>query len=83
MLIILLIEIARSASDRYGSLLVAGVASVIAVQTLLNVAVVTGSIPPTGLTLPFISAGSSSLIVFMGAIGLCLNVYKNRYSERF
>ena len=83
MLIILLIKIARSASDRYGSLLVAGVASVIAVQTLLNVAVVTGSIPPTGLTLPFISAGSSSLIVFMGAIGLCLNVYKNRYSERF
>ncbi|MDD3397700.1 MAG: putative lipid II flippase FtsW [Clostridia bacterium] len=81
MLIILLIKIARSVSDRYGSLLVAGVASVIAVQTLLNVAVVTGSIPPTGLTLPFISAGSSSLIVFMGAIGLCLNVYKNRYQN--
>lgn len=82
-LIFLLIKIARSASDRFGSLLVAGIASVIAVQTLLNVAVVTGSIPPTGLPLPFISAGSSSLIVFMGAIGLCLNVYKNRNSARF
>jgi cell division protein FtsW len=77
-LIYLLIKIARCASDRYGSLLAAGIASVIAVQTLLNVAVVTGSIPPTGLPLPFISAGSSSLIVFMGAVGLCLNIYKNR-----
>lgn len=78
MLIYFLIKISLSACDRYGTLLVAGVATVIAVQTLLNVAVVTGSIPPTGLPLPFISAGSSSLIVFMGAIGLCLNVYKNR-----
>lgn len=82
-LIYLLIKIARSACDRYGSLLVGGVASVIAVQSLLNVAVVTGSIPPTGVPLPFISAGSSSLIVFMGAIGLCLNVYKNRNNERY
>ena len=66
MLIYFLIKISLSACDRYGTLLVAGVATVIAVQTLLNVAVVTGSIPPTGLPLPFISAGSSSLIVFMG-----------------
>ena len=36
----------------------------------------TDSIPPTGLSLPFISAGSTSLIVFMGAIGIALNVYK-------
>ena len=76
LLIYLLIKISRNSCDRFGSLLVAGIASVIAVQTLLNIAVVTGSIPPTGLPLPFISAGSTSLIVFMGAIGLCLNVYK-------
>lgn len=77
-LIYLLIKIARMACDRFGTLLVAGIASVIAVQTLLNIAVVTGSIPPTGLPLPFISAGSTSLIVFMGAVGLSINVYRTR-----
>ena len=75
-LIVALIIIARRAKTRYSMLLVAGVASVIAVQTILNIAVVTGSIPPTGLPLPFISAGSTSLIVFMSAVGLCLNVAK-------
>lgn len=79
-LIYLLIKIARMACDRYGSLLASGIASVIAVQTLLNIAVVTGSIPPTGLPLPFISAGSTSLIVFMGAVGLCINIYRMRKS---
>lgn len=80
-LVILLIKIARSAVDRYGSLLVGGIASVIAIQTALNIAVVSGSIPPTGLPLPFISAGSTSLMVFMAAIGVAINVYKNRKSE--
>ncbi len=75
-LVACLIIIARRAKTRFGMLLVAGVASVIAVQTILNIAVVTGSIPPTGLPLPFISAGSTSLIVFMSAIGLCLNISK-------
>jgi len=46
----------------------------IAIQAFLNIAVVTGSIPPTGLPLPFISAGSTSLLVFMSAIGVVLNV---------
>lgn len=69
-----LIKIAFNAKDRFGSMLASGVAFVIAVQTLLNVAVVTGSIPPTGLPLPFISAGSTSLLVFMSAIGVVLNV---------
>ena len=75
-LVVCLIIIARRAKTRFAMLLVAGVASVIAVQTILNIAVVTGSIPPTGLPLPFISAGSTSLIVFMSAIGICLNVSK-------
>ena len=69
-----LIKIALNAKDRFGSMLASGVAFVIGVQTLLNVAVVTGSIPPTGLPLPFISAGSTSLLVFMSAIGVVLNV---------
>jgi len=69
-----LIRIGLNAKDRFGSMLACGIGFVIAVQTLLNVAVVTGSIPPTGLPLPFISAGSTSLLVFMSAIGVVLNV---------
>lgn len=69
-----LIKIGLNAKDRFGTMLACGVAFVIAVQTLLNVAVVTGSIPPTGLPLPFISAGSTSLLVFMSAIGVVLNI---------
>ncbi|MCL2675837.1 MAG: FtsW/RodA/SpoVE family cell cycle protein, partial [Firmicutes bacterium] len=43
-------------------------------QVLINIAVVTGSIPPTGLPLPFISAGGSSLIVFCAAVGLLQSI---------
>lgn len=69
-----LFKIGLNAKDRFGCLLSCGVGLVIAIQTLLNIAVVTGSIPPTGLPLPFISAGSTSLLVFMSAIGVVLNV---------
>ncbi|MBQ9786465.1 MAG: putative lipid II flippase FtsW, partial [Clostridia bacterium] len=69
-----LIKIALRAKDRYGALLSSGVAALIGVQVAINIAVVTGSIPPTGLPLPFISAGSTSLLVFMSAIGVVLNV---------
>ncbi len=81
-LVILLIKIGLNASDRFGSLLACGVAFVIGVQTLLNVAVVTGSIPPTGLPLPFISAGSTSLLVFMSAIGVVLNIDRQSRKAR-
>lgn len=73
-LVVKLIKIGLGANDRFGCLLCVGVAAVIAVQTLINIAVVTGSIPPTGLPLPFISSGSTSLVVFMSAVGICLNV---------
>ncbi|WP_413853580.1 FtsW/RodA/SpoVE family cell cycle protein, partial [Candidatus Ruminimicrobium bovinum] len=62
----------------FETLLAIGIVSVISIQTLLNIAVVTGSIPPTGLPLPFISAGSTSLVVFMSAIGVLLNIGKQR-----
>lgn len=77
-LVFLLFKIGLNAKDRFGCLLACGVGLVIAVQTILNIAVVTGSIPPTGLPLPFISAGSTSLLVFMSAIGVVLNVDKQR-----
>ncbi|MDR1094513.1 MAG: putative lipid II flippase FtsW [Clostridiales bacterium] len=67
-------RIALRAKDRFGCYLATGIAAVLGVQVLVNLAVVTGSIPPTGLPLPFISAGSSSLIVFMAATGVVLNI---------
>lgn len=67
-----------TAENRFDTLMCAGVSAVIGVQSLLNVAVVSGSIPPTGIPLPFISAGGTSLAVFMGATGLIVNVLTKR-----
>ena len=68
------IKIALRAKNRFGCYLASGIISVITIQTFLNVAVVTGLIPPTGLPLPFISSGSTSIVVFMSAIGVLLNI---------
>lgn len=65
---------AANARTRFDALLAGGVTSVIAVQTAVNLAVVTGCIPPTGLPLPFVSAGGSSLVSFMSAVGILLSV---------
>ncbi|MCL1944999.1 MAG: putative lipid II flippase FtsW [Firmicutes bacterium] len=73
------IKIAISARDRFGAYLAAGIAGIIAIQTLVNIAVVTGSIPPTGLPLPFISHGGSSLMVFLASIGILLNIKKQSH----
>lgn len=76
-LVYFLFKIGLNAKDRFGCLLACGVGILIAVQTLLNIAVVTGSIPPTGLPLPFISSGGTSVAVFMAGVGVCLNVRRN------
>lgn len=70
------IKISLSAVDRLGCYMAAGITSIIAVQLTINIAVVTGSIPPTGIPLPFMSAGGTSLMVFMGAVGILLNISK-------
>ena len=75
-LVFFLIKIGLNAKDRFGCLLSCGVGILIAVQTLLNIAVVTGSIPPTGLPLPFMSSGGTSVAVFMAGVGVCLNVHR-------
>ena len=75
------IRIAQHASDRFGCYLASGVAAIIAIQVLVNIAVVTGSIPPTGLPLPFISSGSSSLIVFMGGVGILQSVARGSHKS--
>ena len=79
-LVCLLFKVGLNAKDRFGCLLACGVGIVIAVQTLLNIAVVTGSIPPTGLPLPFISSGGTSVAVFMAGVGIALSV--SRHSRR-
>lgn len=68
------ILIAQKAPDRFGCFLAGGIAAIIAIQVLINIAVVTGSIPPTGLPLPFVSAGSTSLIVFCSGVGILQSI---------
>ena len=81
-LIINIFKIGLRAENKFSAFLCFGIAAVISIQVLLNLAVVTGSIPPTGLPLPFISAGSTSLLVFMSAIGVVLNVDKQSRKNR-
>ena len=66
--------IANNAEDLYGAMLVVGVISHIAVQVILNIGVVTNTIPNTGVTLPFISYGGSSIFFLMAEIGIVLSV---------
>lgn len=69
-----LMVIANNARDLYGSLLVTGILSHIAIQVILNIAVVTNSIPNTGVTLPFFSYGGTSVVFLMAEMGLALAV---------
>lgn len=64
--------------DNFGTLIAMGITSVIAIQAIINLAVVTGTMPVTGVPLPFISYGGSSLLFNMTAMGILLNVSKNR-----
>ena len=69
-----LIFIAQNAPDRYGALIVTGIFAHIALQVVLNVAVVTNMIPNTGITLPFISYGGTSIMFLMAEMGIALGV---------
>ncbi len=72
------LHIAWAASDRFGRLLATGVAVIIGWQAALNIYVVTGLFPTTGVTLPLVSYGGSSLVVSCSMIGLVLNVSQSR-----
>ena len=71
------IIIANSAPDMYGSFLVIGVMAHLAIQVILNIAVVTNVIPNTGITLPFISYGGTSVLFLMIEIGIVLSVSRS------
>ena len=76
LLFLSIIKISKRATDKFGCLVSAGIASLILIQVILNISVVSGLVPPTGLPLPFISAGSTSIMIFMAMLGVVQNVHK-------
>lgn len=70
-------RIAMRCKDRFGSLMAAGITGVIGIQAIVNIAVATSSVPTTGQTLPFVSAGGTSLVIFLCAVGILLNISRN------
>ncbi len=78
LLLFRLILIALRAKDDLGFYISTGVAVMLAIQVIINVAVVTASMPATGITLPFISYGGTSIWIFMAGIGIALNVSKKK-----
>lgn len=76
MLLWRMMVIANNATDLFGAMLVVGVMGHIAIQSILNIAVVTNTIPNTGISLPFISYGGSSVMFLLIEIGLVLSVAK-------
>ena len=77
-----LFMVALRARDRLGFYLATGVAVMLGLQVVINVAVVTSTMPATGITLPFISYGGTSMWSFMMAMGIALNVSKRQRTER-
>lgn len=73
------IKVSMNAPDTFGSLVALGITSLIAVQVIINVAVVTSSMPVTGMPLPFFSFGGTALIFLMFGVGILLNI--SRYSN--
>ena len=71
-------RIALQASSRFSTVLAAGLTTLIAVQTILNLCVVTNLLPSTGIALPFFSYGGTALAVNLGEIGVILNISRER-----
>ena len=71
------ILIAMKAPDMFSSLLATGITALVMVQVVINIGVVTNSIPNTGMPLPFFSAGGTALVILMGMCGILLNISKS------
>lgn len=72
------ILIAMKAPDMFGSLLATGITTLVMVQVVINIGVVTNTIPNTGMSLPFFSAGGTALVMLLGMCGILLNISKSR-----
>lgn len=70
------LKIASKAKNVFGFMLAVGITMIFGIQTIINALVVTGSIPPTGLPLPLVSSGNTSIIIFMAEMGVLFNVSK-------
>lgn len=72
------VHIAINAPDQFGMLLASGIVLMVGIQVILNIAVVTSSMPPTGINLPFISYGGNALLMFMFSAGVLLNISRHK-----
>lgn len=70
-------KIAMNAKDKYSSYVATGITAMVAIQVIINIAVVTNTLPNTGMPMPFISYGGTSLVVMMASMGLLLNISRN------
>jgi cell division protein FtsW len=68
------LRIAVRAPDRFGTFLALGLTTMVAAQAFVNISVVLGLLPTTGIPLPFVSAGGSSLLISLLSVGILLNV---------
>lgn len=75
------VRVAINAPDKFGMLIASGITAMIGIQVILNVAVVTSSMPPTGVTLPFISYGGNALWMFMISMGILINISRQRKDD--
>ena len=71
------IVIAIKAPDNFGTLIAIGIVAMIGLQALINIAVVTGAMPVTGMPLPFFSYGGTAIAVNLGTVGILLNISRN------
>ena len=67
-------RVARAAPDKFSAMLATGITAKLAIQTLMNLFVVTGIIPVTGAALPFFSYGGTALLMQLGEMGILLNI---------
>ena len=73
--------VARESRDRFGSLIASGLASMFAFYGIINIGMVMGLMPTTGLPLPFVSYGGSSIVASLWAIGILVSVHIRRFTH--
>ena len=77
------ITIAVNAPDKFGALITVGFTVQVVMQAVLNMAVVTNTIPNTGISLPFFSSGGTSLMMLLGEMGIVLSVSRQGLQEKY